>query len=315
MKKVLFALLASLGLTQLAQADNIAVSGRSLCLELRNGSDANGTPIQIWACTIDNANQKFGLLGSQIRTRFKCLTGGASNGDPVVLASCNGSVTQNWTRTAQGELRGANNRCLDVPTSQFVNGTALQMYNCNNTAAQKFSVFPAEQCFGAIGNGCMGAAPAAPGVAENLGNGYRRQRTSVGSILHDNCCRQNPGGQHCQGFSVAQESMSDAQACVLEWRKAVYNSRDNRWWNATFGQYGSALTSDDLTQTGGRGGALFNGLGQNVGTSWRNETVSTRRLKAPTGSNLDIGDEGYCASGRFSSTQGGGLASRYGVCQ
>ncbi len=300
-----------------AHADNITVrSNTTLCLDLRGGSDANGTPIQLWACAIDNASQKFGIMSNgEIRTKFKCLSGGANQGDPVVLAPC-GAASQRWTRTAAGELRGNGGRCLDVRTSQFRNGTPLQMYTCNSTAAQAFSVYPAEQCFGAIGNGCMGAAPASPGPAAFLPGNNRRQLTSIGSILHDNCCRQNPEGQHCQGFDFAQEGRADNQACVVEWRKAVYNSRDNRTWQATFGAYGSALTSDNLTQVSGRGAVLFNSSGAQIGRSTRNETVSTLRLKAPIGTALDLGDQTYCASGTFSRTFAAGWGvGAYGICR
>lgn len=160
-----------------------------------------------------------------------------------------------------------------------------------------------EPCFGAIGNGCAGGGggPAdllAP-PAKDIGGGMKTQEVSVGSILHDNCCVDNPNGQHCNGYNAAQELMNDSQPCVKEWRKAFYNTRDGRKWTATFGPYNSNVKSDDLTKAAARKTRLSDGTGNFKYDYAGQETVSTRKLAAPKGTSLDYSDKAFCASGSF----------------
>jgi hypothetical protein len=287
-----------------AMAEMIVPQGNlGICLDMKNQGTGNNTQLQLWACA-GGTNQRFGMMkNGEIRNSNKCLTAMTnSNGALVQLYDCSASYSgQKWTRYSDNTIRNDHGRCLDVRTSNFNNGTVLQSYTCNGTGAQKFWVYPAEQCFGAIGNGCLGAGGGFANLittpATDLGNGYRRQWVSVGSIMHDNCCRANPEGQHCQGFSQSQEGWSDDRACVREWRKAFYNSFDQRRWQATFGPYPSPLTTDSLTQVTGRRGVLHNNLGQAVARYSGVETLSSINLQAPPGTVLDTGDEVYCRSG------------------
>jgi hypothetical protein len=162
-----------------------------------------------------------------------------------------------------------------------------------------------EPCFGAIGNGCAGGGggPAdwvAP-PAKDIGGGMKSQAVSVGSILHDNCCVDNANGQHCNGYDLGQEKMSDSQPCVKEWRKAVYNSRDGRKWTATFGPYNDKVKSDDLTKAIARKAVLTDHWNTKKYDYTGQETVSTRKLGAPRGASLDYADVAFCASGKFQS--------------
>ncbi|AFE07938.1 alpha-L-arabinofuranosidase [Corallococcus coralloides DSM 2259] len=75
----------------------------------------------------------------------RCLdvTGGSSaQGTATQLWECNGTAAQQWTLTAQGELRSslAPNLCLDVFNGDPTPGTRVQIYGCNGTAAQRWTV-------------------------------------------------------------------------------------------------------------------------------------------------------------------------------
>lgn len=69
-----------------------------------------------------------------------------STADRVQLrtATCNGSLSQSWTFTADssgtwGELRNkATNKCMDIRSSSTSYGGTVQQYRCNGTGAQKF---------------------------------------------------------------------------------------------------------------------------------------------------------------------------------
>lgn len=176
-----------------------------------------------------------------------------------------------------------------------------------------------EQCYGAIGNKCEGGGDTLSNIlvppAQDVGNGMKRQWVSVGSILHDNCCRMTPDGQHCQGFNLSQELMSDSAHCVKEWRKAVYNTRDNRKWQADFGPYPTSASGDDMSEVPARKASLFDRIGRKIGFYKGTETKSTRLLSAPTGTALDIDDVAFCASGEFKSTGSMPLIGEWGICK
>ncbi|NPD23592.1 M57 family metalloprotease [Corallococcus exiguus] len=75
----------------------------------------------------------------------RCLdvTGGsAAQGTATQLWECNGTAAQQWTLTAQGELRSslAPNLCLDVFNGDPTPGTRVQIYGCNGSAAQRWTV-------------------------------------------------------------------------------------------------------------------------------------------------------------------------------
>ncbi|MFB9444720.1 ricin-type beta-trefoil lectin domain protein, partial [Dactylosporangium vinaceum] len=54
---------------------------------------------------------------------------------------CNGVGGQNWQQQADGSLRNPQSgRCLDAPNATTTNGTRLQIWDCNGTTAQKFTL-------------------------------------------------------------------------------------------------------------------------------------------------------------------------------
>lgn len=64
------------------------------------------------------------------------------DGDPrsagIILSPFTGGGGGNTT-SAVSVISSLNNKCIDVPSSNFVDGARLQTWNCNNTNAQRWS--------------------------------------------------------------------------------------------------------------------------------------------------------------------------------
>ncbi len=183
---------------------------------------------------------------------------------------------------------------------------------------------PAERCFGAIGSACDDQV--AKRRIPLKGNDSNRAivnpdctitiAVSVGSILHDNCCKRNGNGLHCRGAEpgdMAVDFVDDSKVCAREWRKASYDVLEGRYWFEKFGPYANDATADPLVYTNGRHSKLPGRFGVQdhpVDFQW-GETEGTRKLKAPSGIRLEIYDVEFCSSGHFSST---GWCSAGAIC-
>ena len=79
------------------------------------------------------------------RESGRCLSATAGGGDkPLVLATCNGTVYQQWQAFPDGTLRAAN-LCMDSPWGSTDAFTRIQLAYCNGWPAQKFSLNAANQ--------------------------------------------------------------------------------------------------------------------------------------------------------------------------
>ncbi|WIA37777.1 hypothetical protein OEZ86_014646 [Tetradesmus obliquus] len=94
-----------------------------------------------------NKNQQFvykeGRLTIQAAGAEWCLgvsDGSTDRGAEIKAGLCDGTANQRWLRDAEGALRPlhALGSCLDVPYSNFSPGVALQLWDCNRSAAQLF---------------------------------------------------------------------------------------------------------------------------------------------------------------------------------
>ncbi|RKH30248.1 hydrolase [Corallococcus praedator] len=82
------------------------------------------------------------LVSGLASNRCADVTGGsAAQGTPLQLWECNGTAAQQWTLTAQGELRSslAPNLCMDVSGGDPTPGTRVQVWECNGTPAQRWT--------------------------------------------------------------------------------------------------------------------------------------------------------------------------------
>ncbi|MGW2954880.1 ricin-type beta-trefoil lectin domain protein [Streptomyces eurythermus] len=119
--------------------------GNGKCLDLKDGSTADGTPVQMWTCVSGSPNQMW-TLGSDgsLSARGKCLDlagNGTANGTAVHTWTCYSSVaTQKWQVTAAGDLLNtAANKCLDIKDNNNADGARLQIWDCAGTNNQKWS--------------------------------------------------------------------------------------------------------------------------------------------------------------------------------
>jgi alpha-galactosidase len=114
-------------------------SGR--CLDVNQGSSANGTPMIIWDCH-SGANQQLTQSGQTLRILGKCLDvpTTAANGTRVQIWDCNGGTNQQWTFNGNGTISSMRlpTLCLDVNLAATANGTAVIVWTCHGAANQRW---------------------------------------------------------------------------------------------------------------------------------------------------------------------------------
>eukprot|EP00566_Odontella_aurita_P017456 CAMPEP_0113530682 /NCGR_PEP_ID=MMETSP0015_2-20120614/3077_1 /TAXON_ID=2838 /ORGANISM="Odontella" /LENGTH=272 /DNA_ID=CAMNT_0000429435 /DNA_START=93 /DNA_END=911 /DNA_ORIENTATION=+ /assembly_acc=CAM_ASM_000160 len=168
-----------------------------------------------------------------------------------------------------------------------------------------------DNCVGAIGVDCDGVpydlsfepvGTLSVNLVKPVSNGDTTVvlKTSVGSILHDLCCIENPRGAFCTGTNYPIDetlnlfgNADNSCACIMEWRKAAWNVLRGRYWLES---YGKAAFSSDLTASGiYRESWLPTGSGTNYldyKSNWGlQENQATALLCAPSGTQLDCPSE------------------------
>jgi len=124
-----------------------------LCLDVRGGATADGTPMQLYTCNHSAAQQVTYTAANtaQINTvqiLGKCLdataSGSGANNTPVDLSTCTGGANQIWSLQSNGELLNPQSgRCLDDPNGNTTPGAVqLQLYDCNAGATQVWKLPP-----------------------------------------------------------------------------------------------------------------------------------------------------------------------------
>jgi glucosylceramidase len=113
------------------------------CLDVSNGSTANGNLPQMWTCT-SGPNQTWTLgTDGTVRALGKCLDvkdNSTADGATVQLWDCFGGANQRWTYTAARDLVNvASSKCLDVKDNNTANGAQLQTWACTGAANQKWT--------------------------------------------------------------------------------------------------------------------------------------------------------------------------------
>ncbi|WUX94744.1 RICIN domain-containing protein [Streptomyces sp. NBC_01423] len=120
-------------------------TGNGKCLDVTDGSTADGTPAQMWTCYPGSQNQSWTLNSDgSLTAKGKCLdlaANGTANGTAVHLWTCYGSVaSQKWRLTSAGDLvNTAANKCLDIKDNSSADGARLQIWDCAGTGNQKWS--------------------------------------------------------------------------------------------------------------------------------------------------------------------------------
>jgi len=128
------------------------------CLQPAGESADLGASIVQEFCLTDHLTQSWvfhSLGGSSYQVEntqtHLCLDafGGAANGTPVVQWTCANISNQKWnaivtpsqvTITLVSQVAGTHTHCLDVPGAQGTLGLAMQLFACNNSAAQVWAL-------------------------------------------------------------------------------------------------------------------------------------------------------------------------------
>jgi glucosylceramidase len=116
------------------------------CLDVTDGSTANGNQPQLWDCAAGNTNQQWTVgADGTIRGLGKCLdvaNNSTADGAVVHLWDCYDSVAgQKWSYTSGRDLvNTASGKCLDVKGNNTANGAKLQLWTCAGAANQKWAV-------------------------------------------------------------------------------------------------------------------------------------------------------------------------------
>lgn len=118
-------------------------SGR--CLDLPNGSQADGTLVQLWDCN-GRPNQEWTLKPDASVEVYggKCLDAlrqdTSSRAVVVGINGCNGGAGQQWRLTPDGSIVGTQSGlCLDVNNLAVTNGSKVTLWTCNGGANQKWA--------------------------------------------------------------------------------------------------------------------------------------------------------------------------------
>ena len=114
------------------------------CLDVTNGSTANGNQPQMWSCS-GGPNQQWTIASNNtVSALGKCLDvvgNGTADGTAVQLWDCAGAPNQQWTTNSSGGLvNTGSGKCLDVKDRSTADGAKLQIWACGGGTNQQWSV-------------------------------------------------------------------------------------------------------------------------------------------------------------------------------
>ncbi|GAA2587922.1 RICIN domain-containing protein [Winogradskya consettensis] len=129
-----------------ATTGSVVSSANGKCLDVTDGSTANGNLPQTWACST-GPNQTW-TYGDDLSLKAlgKCLdvAGGATtDGAAVHMWDCYAGLTsQQWTYNASTHdlVNVKANKCLDIKDNNQADGAKLQLWTCTGSANQKWTV-------------------------------------------------------------------------------------------------------------------------------------------------------------------------------
>ena len=126
---------------------NSSLRAYGKCLSVVNGATANGSVVDLYTCDGTTAQQwQVSATGNIKNVKSdRCVTpagGGIANRTALQLGDCTTSANQVFQQPHRtGPLVGkASNKCLDVTNAATADGTAVQIYYCNATPAQSWTI-------------------------------------------------------------------------------------------------------------------------------------------------------------------------------
>ena len=154
-----FALPASASATNYFEiAVQVGTSAPVYCLQPANPAGGAGTAIVQEPCSAGNQAQNWAPInigGSSYQflnqASGECLDarGGAARGTPIQQWPCNTISNERWSWPHDfpdgfwpigSQVAGSSGFCLDVPGASQQAGISMQLYTCNNTAAQAWAI-------------------------------------------------------------------------------------------------------------------------------------------------------------------------------
>ncbi|WP_052387892.1 RICIN domain-containing protein [Dactylosporangium aurantiacum] len=128
-----------------ATTGRITSAANGKCLDVTDGSTADGNQPQMWTCYTGSANQTWTFADDgSVRGLGKCLdvaNGSTADGAVVHMWTCYSTVaSQKWQLNAAGDLvNTAAGKCLDIKDNNLADGAKLQLWSCAGTANQKWT--------------------------------------------------------------------------------------------------------------------------------------------------------------------------------
>jgi len=135
---------------------NVINQNSGACVDATGFGTTNGTAVQQWACGNQQSNQEWQFQPTDSGF-FKVVSRGApaeawdvtnvgtTNNSLIQLWQFGGGTNQQWQPVSLGNgdfkfVGRGSGRCLDVPAASTANGVHLQIFDCNGTAAQAWSL-------------------------------------------------------------------------------------------------------------------------------------------------------------------------------
>ncbi|HIO91714.1 MAG TPA: hypothetical protein EYG68_02585, partial [Leucothrix mucor] len=114
---------------------NKIVSATGKCLDGKEGSSADGTPVIAWGCH-GKKNQRWFVSGGKIINGVgKCLD--IKGGKSTMLATCNNNrASQRWT-VGKGVIKSLSGKCLDIEGGSTANGASVIVWSCHGGKNQR----------------------------------------------------------------------------------------------------------------------------------------------------------------------------------
>ena len=120
---------------------NLVGVASGLCIDVAGESRSDGAETILWSCKPSGgaANQTWSVLPVgeagpiTIYDGALCLDalgGGTAEGTRIIVWTCHGGANQQWTRTADGQLRGTGGRCVGVQGGSTGGGAPLVLTAC-----------------------------------------------------------------------------------------------------------------------------------------------------------------------------------------
>jgi beta-glucosidase len=139
---------------QWTEEANGTIQADGKCLDVVGGGTANGTLVDLYACNgtaaqVWQAQSDGALLNPQSNDCLEDPGSSTTLGTQTEIGTCNGGSNQSWVPAdatssggtgATGAVTGYEGLCLDVRSANSANGTPVQVYTCNGTSAQQWTV-------------------------------------------------------------------------------------------------------------------------------------------------------------------------------